>query len=184
VVACFDETGLELAKDNVSRRGWGPRTERIIAHRKYIMKGKHLTIPLLVDCEATVVIANCVTGSFTAQSVIKFFEDCAPTIRNSDIQFIQLDGATIHDAEVNRVIRTLTNRHGQHLQPLRQPPYSPHLNPCELCNGLFKQLLRWDETPGLTIEAVRRQVVRALEQITQAHLRSFYRSSHFVNVPN
>lgn len=181
-IATMDETAVELGKSNRSRRGWGKIGEAIIARRYYTQKGQLIMIPLMVDCEGTVVHADCDTGSYTADKCAAFFESCREKLEQSDIEFIQLDGSPTHNATVRDKINSIRNRHGVQIQVVKQPPYSPHFNPCELVNGWLKSQMKLDPNPGINLETFREQLFRTLSRLTPQTLRGFYRFCHFVNV--
>ena len=160
--------------------GWGPKELRLKAQRYYQMRGRHHNIYLLIDQENTVTSVDCFPGKSTADDVENFFESCLAVFARSSIRYIQMDGARIHNLQVALKIRSLTNRHGENLIPVRQPPYCPHYNPVEPANGLLKTFLKKDPLfAGNNVDAIREQVVRAVEKFTPEYLRAFYRYCHF-----
>jgi hypothetical protein len=100
-------------------------------------------------------------------------------ISRSPIEYIQYDGASLHNADVKDVIESLVNENGTYVKAIRQPTYSPYVNPCEPANGTLKAFLRWDENPGMTKEALQEQLGRVVPLIKRKHLRAWWDYSLF-----
>jgi transposase len=88
-----------------------------------------------------------------------------PTLRRGDI--VLMDNLSFHKATC---IRTLIESVGAHLEFL--PPYSPDLNPIELCWSKVKTALR--ASKARTFEALLEALADAFSSITQQDTKAWF----------
>lgn len=127
----IDESGF---KTNMTRTyGWAPLGERpVFSASKY---GKNVTIIggiALDGLRAWQVLETTLNGP----RFIAFLDDClGPKLRNGDI--VVMDGPRVH--RVAGVAEALAKWGAK---PLYLPPYSPELNPIEMCWSWLKTWVR------------------------------------------
>lgn len=95
----------------------------------------------------------------------------APTLRRGDI--VVLDNLSAHKGER---IRQLIERRGARLEYL--PPYSPDLNPIELCWAKIKTALR--TAKARTLDALLDAVAEALRAISRSDIRAWFTHCGYV----
>lgn len=127
----IDESGFKTAMHRFY--GWAEVGEKPVL---YVPKyGKHLTIlgAIALDgVRATQTLETTVNGP----RFIAFLDEVlGPTLREGDV--VVMDGPRVH--RVAGVAETLA-KYGA--KPLYLPPYSPELNPIEMCWALLKAWVR------------------------------------------
>ncbi len=147
----IDESGF---KTSLSRfYGWATRGEKpVIYTPKY---GTNITLvgAIAMDGVRTLKVMK---GTLNGERFVDFLRrDLGPTLNAGDI--VVMDGPRVH--RVDGVVQALKEFGAI---PLYLPPYSPELNPIEMCWGLMKGWIRW-RAP--------RKVARLLAAIDEAWQR-------------
>lgn len=142
-IAFYDESAWEMGKSGVPDAGWGPRFERLVEHLYKKLRGEHFNLPVLASASA-IVHWDFRPKGFNATTCCEFFEEARPAVAQTELRYIQMDNAPVHDAAVVNKVRSLTNSAGENLEVVFQPTYSPHLNPVELIFGNLKQVMQHD----------------------------------------
>ena len=93
---------------------------------------------------------NIIPGASTGQEMLNFYHDVLDMERDNGVRMILLGDVVImdncgfhHGRTTERLLRNMLESGGAEL--LFQPPYSPHLNTCELCFREMKIRLRSNE---------------------------------------
>ena len=162
----LDESGFAT---NMARRyGWAPLGERPVLHvSKY---GKRLTIIGAIALDGVRAWSALDKGMDGGDFITFIRETLNPTLRSGDI--VVMDGPRVH--RVDGVQQALAEVGAT---PLYLPPYSPELNPIEMCWSVMKAWVR--RVAPRAIERVRDAVDRAWQQVTEALCHAWTRHSGY-----
>ena len=171
-VIFIDETGCNVKM--TPEYGWAVRGERLV-DRRPACHGKNLTVVGAIR-EDRVLCHDKFEGTLNGDRWRQFVKKTlCPKIYPGDI--VVVDNLRVHkDAEALALIRA----EGAKVKFL--PPYSPDLNPIELCWAFLKHQLR--RLRERTIGGLRRGVWRGLMRVTGRHLRAWFRESCVNPQPN
>jgi transposase len=164
----IDESGINLAMTRLYGRA--PRGERAqgSAPQNY---GQNVTMLGALSCTGlgAVMTVEGATDSDVFRAYVQ--EVLCPTLREGDI--VVADNLSAHKAA--GVQEAIT---AQGARMLYLPPYSPDLNPIELCWSKIKTCLR--AAKARTREALDEAVTRALATVTEADARAWFAHCGYV----
>ena len=164
-----DESGANITL--ARRYGWAPRNERCLGAvpRNY---GHNLTLIAslsLEGIEAPMLLEGAVdTAAFTryVEAVL------LPTLRPGEL--VIWDNLSVHK---HAPLRAMIEHAGCRL--LRLPSYSPDFSPIELAFSQVKAYLR--RVGARTQEALEAAIAEAIDQVTAADAKGYYRHCGYVN---
>jgi transposase len=166
----IDETWL---KTNMAPlRGWGPRTERLVAH---VPHGHWKTMTFLAALRHDRIDAPFVfDGPINGEVFLAYVEKVlVPTLRPGDIVIIDNLGSHKGKA-VRRAIRAAGAR------LIFLPAYSPDLNPIEQVFAKLKHLMR--KKACRTIETAWRSAGELLSHFTPQECANYFTNSGYASV--
>lgn len=162
----IDESGF---RTNLTRAyGWAPLGKKpTLIASKY---GKHTTIVGAIAVDG-VRATHVVEGRFDGPRFLAYLDEVlGPTLNDGDI--VVMDGPRLH--RVAGVTEILA-KHGA--SAIYLPPYSPELNPIEMCWSVMKAWIRqW--TPRAT-DRLLQAIDRAWEGVTEALCTAWIRHSGY-----
>lgn len=162
----LDETGCNLRL--TPEYGWALKGERLIDKRPGNY-GKNLTVVGAIR-EDRVLCHEKFDGALNGSRWTHFVaKTLCPRLFPGDI--VVMDNLKVHKNEVALAMIESTGARVKFL-----PPYSPEMNPIELCWSFLKhhlRRLRETTAPGLA-----RGVLRGLLRVTGRHLRSWFEESN------
>lgn len=126
----MDETGKRLESNNFY--SWSPKGKPVIIERNGSHKGLNIigATEVLHHFDFVYTAYSKDDGALTAEHVISYFEKLLQYDRSRGISktIVIMDNAKIHTSEE---MKQFAMAHESDLVLLRQPPYSPELNPQE-----------------------------------------------------
>ena len=135
------------------------------------------TINLLHSCLG-VDFVNILEGASNGNELLFFFEEAAEITRRDGSVLLErgdtviMDNCPFHHGRfTERALRDLLGKYGVNL--LFQPPYSPHLNTCELCFHQIKAFLNRNQL--LAASETEIAIHEACDRITQQNSMSYFR---------
>jgi transposase len=149
----IDESGCNIAMS--SSCGWGPRGQRLFDH-KPMNWGDNISVIGAIRFDG-IVCQQSFRGSVATAQFLEFTRDkLCPRLRRGDI--VVLDNLGAHKATA---VQDAIEAAGARIAFL--PPYSPDLNPIELCWSLVKLRLRQAKARTvLSLKQTIRSVLRTL----------------------
>jgi len=121
---------------------------------------------------------NIIPGASNGQEMLNFFHDVLDMERDNGVRIIFpgdvviMDNCGFHHGRITeRLLRNMLKSRGAEL--LFQPPYSPHLNMCELCFREMKIRLRSNEQ--YAIQQTEMAINDAVNQISALHSLRYFR---------
>jgi transposase len=161
-VKCLDESGAKLGMTRLYGRAQGQ--QRVYDHvpKNY---GSSWTMTALISLngvEAPMVVEGAM-DTLTFETYIE--TQVCPTLRPGDI--VIMDNLSAHKS---RRVRELIEARGAHLEYL--PPYSPDLNPIELCWSKVKTILR--SAKAMTADALVDAIRDALLSVTLEDIHAWF----------
>ena len=162
----IDESGFTTSLTRFY--GWAPVGQKpIIISPRW---GKRVTIVGAIAVDGPRAMHQ-VEGRFDGPAFVKYLDEVlGPTLREGDI--VVMDGPSLH--RVAGVEEALAKRGAK---PLYLPPYSPELNPIEMCWSLMKSWIRrW--TPR-ALERLTATIEKAWARLTQEHCAAWIRHSGY-----
>lgn len=163
----IDETGcnVQLAPEY----GWSARGERLVDRRPAV-RGANLSVVGAIRIDS-VLCHDKFDGALNTDRWISFVQKkLCPKLYPGDI--VVVDNLSVHK---NVVAHKMIADQGATLVFL--PPYSPDMNPIELCWSLMKHHLR--NLRERTLPDLRRGVWRALMRVTGRHLAGWFKHCGF-----
>jgi transposase len=158
----IDETGCNTQLALLY--GWAPSGDRLVDTRP-CRRSKNITVVGAIRSDKFLCHAKFEAALNGARWVSFVREKLVPHLRAGD--FVVLDNLQIHK---NLQARRLIEAAGASLVFL--PPYSPELNPIEMCWSFVKQWLR--RMRERSSEALKRAIWRALLRVTTRHLSGWF----------
>ena len=158
----IDESSTQL---NLTRRyGWAPTDERVVDNvpENY---GRNLTTVAvlgLAGLDAPLVFEGAMTGSIFRTYIE---QNLAPTLRPGDV--VVMDNLPAH--KVTGIMELI---HARGAAVLFLPPYSPDLNPIELCWSKIKNALR--KAKARTRDALIDALAQALRSVSLADIAHWF----------
>jgi transposase len=165
----IDETWV---KTNMSPlRGWGARSERLIAHSPF---GHWKTMTFLAALRCDRIDAPWVLdGPINAEAFKTYVEtELLKTLRPRDIVIV--DNLNSHK---NETVRKIIRQAGAHLFFL--PPYSPDLNPIEQLFAKTKHLMR--RAMARTVELAHDQIAKILDTVTPNECKNYFKNAGYAS---
>jgi transposase len=142
----IDESGCNIAMS--SNSGWAPRGQRLLEH-KPMNWGDNISVIGAIR-HSGVVCQQSFRGAVATKQFLEFTRtSLCPSLRRGDI--VVLDNLSPHKAPA---VRAAIEASGAELVFL--PPYSPDLNPIELCWSLVKTRLR--QAAARTVPVLKRTI--------------------------
>lgn len=163
----IDETGCNLQL--TPRYGWSVRGERLVDTRPAV-RGKNLTVIGAIR-QDRVLCHDKFEGALNSTRWFAFVDKVlCPVLYPGDT--VVLDNLSVHK---NADAVALIEAKGASVKFL--PPYSPELNPIEMCWSFVKHVLR--RLRERTLHGLRRGVWRALMRVTGRHLAAWFQACGF-----
>ena len=177
----FDESGFN-SRDCTCRYGHSERGTRCVEVERYT-KTSNLTLNMLIGMDG-VKYANTLHGASDTDTFLQFFAEAAeadsdsgPALAAGDI--VVVDNAPIHHHRARHVLSLFLQNIG--IQLVYTPRYSPEFNPAEFSFGYIKTLLRGSNFKNLVHSNLEVAIYRAIQTITAADARSFFRRTGLFN---
>ena len=140
------------------------------------------TINLLHSCLG-VDFVNILEGASNGNELLIFFEEAVEITRRGGSVLLErgdtviIDNCPFHHGRfTERALRDLLGEYGVNL--LFQPPYSPHLNTCEICFHQIKAFLNRNQL--LAASETEIAIHEACHRITQQNSMSYFRHCEYL----
>ena len=158
----IDETGCNVKL--VPEYGWALRGERLV-DRRPACRGKNLSVVGAIR-QDRVLCHDKFEGALNGERWVKFVQKklCRHLYPGDIVVF---DNLAVHK---NLEALALIEAEGATVKFL--PPYSPDMNPIEMCWSFLKHYVR--RLREVTIDGLRRAVRRVLKRVTGRHLDGWY----------
>ncbi|MEO6587697.1 MAG: IS630 family transposase, partial [Pyrinomonadaceae bacterium] len=164
----MDETGVNLALSRTFGRAFGGQRANGNVPKNY---GVSVTVLGAMRCDGRLATLE-VRGATDELVMLAFIREIlSPVLEPGDV--VVMDNLTSH--KTRRVQAAFTEL-GVEVWYL--PPYSPDLNPIEMCWSKFKASLK--QTAARTYDTLSEAISNALEQITPADAESWTRHCGYV----
>ena len=171
----FDESSVIKTTGN-RRYGHGYVGQHAIEVQQYASNANY-TVNLLQSVRG-IDYYNILIGPSNGDELVSFFDYVTetedsfgmPVLMPDDI--VIMDNCGFHHARVTeRAVRDILEDVG--VQLVFQPPYSPHLNPCEYAFGQMKRYLQYDE--GFSESFTEVAIMQSLGMISTRHCINYFR---------
>lgn len=165
----IDESGAHLAMSRLYGRG--PSQERVVSYAPF-NKGTRVTMIAAIGVEE---IKAATFGDWHVDGDIflGFIKEClVPVLQPGDI--VMLDNLKAHKVSG---IREAIEATGGRLVYL--PPYSPDLNPIELCWSKIKNYIR--KKSARTLEHLQQVIGEAFKEVTSMDLQNWFEHCGYCN---
>lgn len=176
----FDESSVIKTTCN---RTYGSSTVgcRAIEVQRYSSNANY-TVNLLMSCIG-VDYFNILEGPSNGMELLNFFEDSLQVARPDGSAVLEMGDVVVmdncgfhHGHFVEPLLRNMLTQHGIRL--IFQPPYSPHLNPCEQCFNQMKSFLKREQR--LANEMTKIAIAMGLSNITANNAINYFRHSGYL----
>lgn len=164
----MDETGVNLALSRTFGRAFGGQRANGNVPKNY---GSSVTVLGAMRCDGRLAALE-VRGATDELVMLAFIREIlSPVLEQGDV--VVMDNLTSHKT---RRVQAAFAELGVEVWYL--PPYSPDLNPIEMCWSKFKALLK--QTAARTYDTLSEAISNALEQITPADAESWTKHCGYV----
>ena len=126
---------------------------------------------------------NILEGPSNGLELLQFFEDAVEVQRPDGSVLLErgncvvMDNCRFHHGNfVEPILRDLLAEYGVIL--IYQPPYSPHLNTCELCFNQMKSFLKQNTT--LAIEETMFAIAEGVTRITSENSMNYFKKCGYL----
>lgn len=159
----IDESGINIAMNSLS--GWAPRGQRLLDH-KPVNWGDNISVIGAIRMGG-LVCHQSFHGAVRTEQFLEFTKSkLLPRLRRGDI--VVLDNLNPHKAPA---VRAAIETAGAELAFL--PPYSPDLNPIEMCWSVVKHRLR--QAKARSVVALKSALRVTFRALRPAMFRSWFR---------
>lgn len=158
----IDETGCNIQM--ALQYGWAPSGERLVDERP-ARRVENVTIVGAIRSDRFLCHSKFAGALNGARWVVFVRDTLVPHLRRGD--FVVVDNLQVHK---NLQARRLIEAVGASLVFL--PPYSPELNPIEMCWSFVKHCLR--RMRERSTQALKRAIWRVLMRVTTRHLSGWF----------
>lgn len=177
----FDEAGFN-SRECRTRYGHSEIGTRCIEVQRYA-KSANLTLNLLIGMDG-VKYANILHGSSDIDRFLQFFAEAAEADTDTGSalaagDIVVVDNAPIHHNRARQALTLFLQNIG--IQLVYTPTYSPDFNPVECAFGYLKTLVRGPDYRALVHDNLEVAIYRAIQTITAADTRSFFRRTGLFN---
>lgn len=176
----FDESSVIVTTGN-RRYGSAYRGKPAVEVQRYASNANY-TVNLLHSATG-VDHFNILLGASNGQHMINFFNDLLDMKREDGTRiflpgdYVIMDNCGFHHGRVTeRLLRNMLQTRGVRL--VFQPPYSPHLNTCELCFRQMKASLRQNER--YAIEQTEMAINDAVKRISALNSLMYFRHCGYI----